>query len=596
MSKKNEIIKQAESDRRKVAIDAAKGLVTGGLGGAVKGATVSALKSQTGKRVGKLAIVLTLVSVVAVCALVMTLMNVVVSQDTEASAETSKNNISLATMSTDVADDQQANVDTVMATSQGVHWEIMVALWKTQSTSSGGYGDYQVTKEAVDRKELSKEDAESLDAASKYLSTDLKRLLSDAGDKGVPSLDDGLMESMNDEGEWVRSVGSDDSSKDAAEYAKTTYVEAIGKLPLAGIKDHADDIYRLALGWRTGTKGAPQEVDNAPVCTPGDGSQGGVKIPEQYLDLVKEAAKISGFSPEIIAAQIYAESSWSPQATSGIAHGIAQFTDQTWKTYGNGGDVWDPKDAIPALGRYMKDIKKTVSKYGGGDEELITKLTLFGYHNGPYAISNAGGDYKKALAAGPKGEAYANKIMKAAKGEYSSDCDEKDNGGSQVPKGSIVETAGKLAWDHYVSLDYGLDIYAYGKAESRPEYVAAASKLSSDWHTAYFTDCGVFVSTVMRTSGEDPDFPKRGTGVMMGYVQNSNKYEFFKPNSMGELEPGDILIRYGHIFIYTGKRNDSPTGMFQGASLGRRPPSGHPAYLVDYDNNQHYVARLKEKK
>ena len=588
--KKKEKIQDAQDDKRKIALDAAKGLATGGAAGAVKGAVKGALKTKTGRRVGALAVSLAVIAMLVVGALTMTLINVIISQDSQASAESSKNNISLATMNSDVDEEQQAGVNTVMGASQGVHWEIMVALWKSQSTSSGGYGDYQITKKTVEGEKISQDDAEALEASSLFVSSELKRLLSEEGDKGVPSLDDGLMESMNDKGEWVRSIGSDDSSKDAAEYAKKTITSAISKLPLAGIKEQAGDIYRLALGWRTGTKGAPQSENNAPICTPGDGGQGGVHIPEKYLDLVKDAAKISGFSVELHGSQIYAESSWNPNANSGVAKGIGQFTDATWKAYGNGGDVWNPADAIPALGRYMKDIKNTVSEYAGGDEELLTKLSLFGYHNGPYAISNAGGDYKKALAAGPRGKAYAEKIMKAAKGKYTADCDE--GSGSKVPEGTIVETAAALAWDHYVALSPTSMGYAFGKSAARPEYVEASSQLSKDWHTAYFTDCGVFVSTVMRLSGADPKFPKRGTGTMMSYLQNSNEYDFFRPSSEADLEPGDILILHGHIYFYTGERNDSPTGRAQGASLSMRPPAGHYVYLSD-NRGSYNVARLK---
>lgn len=589
---------QMQKDAQKVGLDAAKGLATGGIAGAAAGAVKGALKTKTGKRVGATVIAIVVVVMLAVGGVLFSLISIITANNSEETADVSTNNLSLTTMHTDVADDKQSEVDTIINASEGVPWEIMVAVWKHQSADNGGYGDYRINEDTVDKNKISKADAESLEPATLFVASELSRHLSAEASKGVPSLDDGLMESVNDDGEWVRSIGKEDTQAQAAKYAEDTFIAAINKLPLEGIKDSAGDIYRLAHGWRTGTKGAPQSDNVAPVCKPGDGAEGHVSIPEEYLEYVQEASKISGFSVDLIGAQIYAESSWNLRASSGVADGIAQFTEASWIDYGEGGDVWNPADAIPALGRYMKAIKERVSKYADGDEELIAKLSLFSYHNGINAISNAGGDYKKAMELGPKGAAYAEKIVKAAKGNYSTDCktESDDGGGSTVPKGSIVETAGALAWDHYVSLARNIGVYAYGKAESRPEYVAAASKLSKNWATAYFTDCGVFVSTVMRTSGEDPNFPKRGTSVMMSYVQNSDKYEYFKPSNLGQLEPGDIMIRHGHIFIYTGKRNSSPTGLFQGASLGSRPPSGHPAYIVDSSGNQHYVARLKDKK
>ncbi|MGP4994598.1 hypothetical protein [Glutamicibacter ardleyensis] len=581
-----------KQDLGKVAKGAVKGAVTGGLTGAVKGTISGALKTKKGKRALVFVVSLVLIGALGITFFGYVIFTSILGQETEASTDNAKNQMSLATMNTEVED--KGSLDTVMSASGDIQWEIMVALWKTQKTSSGGYGDYQLTKDAVSSKKITEDDAESLERATVYVAKELQKQLSESSDKGVPNLDSGLMESYNSEGEWVRSIGTDDGSKASAEYAKTAFTTAITKLPLEGIKDRADEIYRLAMGWRTGTKGAPIQEDNAPVCTPGDGSTSGVKIPEKYLELVKEASKISGLSVELLGSQLQAESSWNPLASSGVAFGIAQFRLLTWAEFGKG-DIWNPDDAIPAFGRYMKYIKEKSSKYAKGDEELLARMALFGYHNGPFAISNADGDFEKALSKAPKGKAYVEKIMKASKGKYSADCKEDDGGGTKVAEGTIVETAGALAWDHYVDLKPHSMSYAYGKAQARPEFVEASSKLSKAWNTAYFTDCGVFVATVMRTSGADPTFPKRGTGTMMSYLQNSNKYEFFRPGSEADLEPGDILILHGHIYFYTGKRNDSPTGRAQGASLSARPPSGHYVYLSD-SRGAYNVARLKGQK
>ena len=108
-----------------------------------------------------------------------------------------------------------------------------------------------------------------------------------------------------------------------------------------------------------------------------------VNVPEQYQNLIKEASKTSGIPEQIIAAQIQTESNWDPDASSGVAHGIAQFTDQTWATYGNGGDVNNPNDAIPALGRYMKKLKETVQPHAKNDPDQLIRLTLAAYNAGP---------------------------------------------------------------------------------------------------------------------------------------------------------------------------------------------------------------------
>src|SRR5699024_10802019 len=83
------------------------------------------------------------------------------------------------------------------------------------------------------------------------------------------------------------------------------------------------------------------------------------------------------------------------------------------------------------------------------------------------------------------------------------------------------------------------------------------------------------------SSGVDPDFPVRGTSIQLNYLRNSDKYEFFTPTNEGELQSGDILIRPGHIYLYTGERHDGSDGRALGASLYTRPPSGHHLYLSD---------------
>lgn len=65
----------------------------------------------------------------------------------------------------------------------------------------------------------------------------------------------------------------------------------------------------------------------------------------------------------------------------GTAKGIAQFIDSSWKTWGNGGDVWNPHDAIPAQGRMMcalsqnDDVVNAARKQATGGVE-ITKIPL----------------------------------------------------------------------------------------------------------------------------------------------------------------------------------------------------------------------------
>lgn len=335
---------------------------------------------------------------------------------------------------------------------------------------------------------------------------------------------------------------------------------------------------------------------NRPVCIPGEGDAGesGIEIPSQYQEDVAAAAQISGFSEGVVAAQIYHESSWDPQAESGVgAKGIAQFMPATWQEYGDGGDIWDPADAIRAQGRYLEDIRSSMAPHADSQEQLL-ELTLAGYNAGPGAVAGYDYDLQRMYAAKPgydnETKPYVANIKTAASGDYTSSC---THASSDVPEGDIVDASMHLAWDERIELSFSRT-GNHGREAAKPEYVEVADGLSKDRHTAYYTDCGVFVASVMRSSGVDPEYPARGTDAQLSYLRGSGEYEFFAPKSEGELQPGDILITSGHTFIYTGERNSSETGRAQGASLYTRPPSGHHTYITDGVNGTYYVARHKE--
>jgi len=334
------------------------------------------------------------------------------------------------------------------------------------------------------------------------------------------------------------------------------------------------------------------EAAAPPACVPGDAENAGVVIPPEYQEFVAAAAAESGFSPGVIGAQIQHESSWNPLAESPVgAQGMAQFMPGTWEAFGNGGDAFNPEDAIKAQGRYMKYLSDFMKDHSNDDEHLL-RLSLAGYNAGQGAVARNGYDLEALYNSGPgyrnETAPYVDNIVAAASGSYTSDCSHGSNG--PAPTGEIVETAAYLAWEHKVTLPFNT-AGSHGRSAAKPEFVGVADGLSTNRHTAYYTDCGVFVASTMISSGVDKDFPKRSTGVQLDYLRNSPKYKFFKPQSEGELEPGDILITPGHIFLYTGERNATGTGRAQGASLYTRPPSGHDFYLTDSSGRTYYAAR-----
>lgn len=148
---------------------------------------------------------------------------------------------------------------------------------------------------------------------------------------------------------------------------------------------------------------------------------------------------------------------------------------------------------------------------------------------------------------------------------------------------TIARTARRLSWDRHVVLERNTESDDWGRAESKPEFVEAALALQDEVTIAYFTDCGVFVAAIVHLVGIDPDFPIRGTWNQLAYVEESDRWETFVPQSEEDLLPGDILVRQGHIYIYVDEYWSEEDGCHYravGASLYTRPPSGHFLYLT----------------
>lgn len=114
--------------------------------------------------------------------------------------------------------------------------------------------------------------------------------------------------------------------------------------------------------------------------------------------------------------------------------------------------------------------------------------------------------------------------------------------------------------------------------DARPSYLEAFSAVNGRVPTGIqVTDCGRFVSVVMRSSKVDSEFPEAGTDAQVNYMRSSPRYIEVTNQ---ELEPGDILVYNsgvrgdgdytGHIMIYTGANG---TYVAVDASLGQRVPS-----------------------
>lgn len=152
--------------------------------------------------------------------------------------------------------------------------------------------------------------------------------------------------------------------------------------------------------------------------------------------------------------------------------------------------------------------------------------------------------------------------------------------------GSMITTALGLAWDHPVSEGQ------YTKADARKEYVDAIAQYGnihseSDGITPY-SDCGRFVSTVIRMSGIDTSYPLVDVSAQRSYVlSNKTKYTTIENPSMSQLRAGDILMSDQHTAIYLGSGGQGGKYDTVDASLGQRVPAvsnNMSSYLVNLTN------------
>lgn len=174
----------------------------------------------------------------------------------------------------------------------------------------------------------------------------------------------------------------------------------------------------IMLGQLAGSHLAETACTSTVTLSDKDKSQGVINVPEEYKEPIKKASEYSGIPEEILAAQIKQESNFDAQAVSPVgAKGPAQFMPDTWAAYGNGGDITNVNDAVAAMGRYMKDLKRMVEKYAEGDATKLIQLTLAAYNAGP-------GNVEKYSGIPPFTEThhYIQVITAGAQVHYSSTC------------------------------------------------------------------------------------------------------------------------------------------------------------------------------
>lgn len=121
-------------------------------------------------------------------------------------------------------------------------------------------------------------------------------------------------------------------------------------------------------------------------------------------------------------------------------------------------------------------------------------------------------------------------------------------------------------------------VWADGRRVSKQKdaYQAAVKQSSygNDAAHNYGNDCGAFVYILMTTSGFEPDYPGKPTSGQMAWLHDhwDTIAEVGKVD-VGALQPGDVAIRDGHVFVWVGgglkdENNKDFAGKSAEAALG----------------------------
>lgn len=153
----------------------------------------------------------------------------------------------------------------------------------------------------------------------------------------------------------------------------------------------------------------------------------------------------------------------------------------------------------------------------------------------------------------------------------------KTKGPSECNKGDLVGGGNTSIADAAVSLAHESIAIAtpntsanHGKGTDLYVAVHDAVLPGDPWYQS----CDRFSATAVRWSGADDSYPAGSTGTILSYLQNSDKWKYVPAKSEKDLEPGDIIVKTGHVIVYVGneavrkKYPNNSTGVLAHASIG----------------------------
>lgn len=348
-------------------------------------------------------------------------------------------------------------------------------------------------------------------------------------------------------------------------------------------------------------------------------------IPSDWGKIFSAAAEKFNVNPNFLAALYLTEqgNTWKPLnsqwASSPVgASGPMQFMPGTWNGHKQDGDgdgkadIMNPYDAVFAAAHLIQSMS-TDKNTPLGDigspwkREPMTILYAAGAYNwGGGNIQNHTSDSSPLTDSPKETQNYLKNIYELFNSDFTksghpnykdpASTGEGGSGNSSVSASSCANSGGVHAGS-IVETAKGL-INKDNPGTPSQAYIDARAKYNPE-AGGDMNDCGKYVSTVMRASGADPDYPPAGTSIQRNYVINSSKYTIINTKSPSDLQPGDILVysgsgSYGHTMIYIGDQGDGNVAVE--ASLGDHPPRyaniGRVQTQLGYSTN--VVARLNK--
>lgn len=348
-------------------------------------------------------------------------------------------------------------------------------------------------------------------------------------------------------------------------------------------------------------------------------------IPAGWRELLSKAAAARETNVQLLAAIYLTENGneWRPldyawPSSPAGAMGPFQFLPGTWdghKADGNGDgvmDVMNVYDAALAAADMIASIGAAPTTPLGNIDRPLTHDTLLyvsvAYNAGPgFAARSDPNTPLASLATEPREYAMnvnsliSSGFTKSGKPGYA---DPHVAGDAQATTGTsgaggcssgfgtdLANIAIGLAWP-----DAG---HGKNMGDATPAYQKTMPEVNGSTDNDGWSDCGVFVATVVLASGVDPDYPKRGTYNQVPYLEGpgSAKWQVFRDfTDTSQLLPGDILIfdgagGAGHTYMYVGPAGGA--NLSRGASFHDHVPEGGGVYF-DQQGYHFLVARLKK--